>query len=75
MAKDTSCEWCGGTGRVFCYTCCGTGIGIHGDPDTSRCGECGGMGDRVCRCVSDERDEEAYQRWKLRRREKKALKR
>jgi len=28
----------------YCTTCDGTGIGQHGDPDTSRCSSCGGTG-------------------------------
>ena len=27
-----------------CPKCQGTGIGRHGDPDTSKCGKCGGRG-------------------------------
>lgn len=27
-----------------CTLCAGTGIGQHGDPDTSRCTRCGGRG-------------------------------
>lgn len=27
-----------------CALCQGTGIGQHGDPDTSRCSACGGRG-------------------------------
>jgi hypothetical protein len=34
-----------------CPTCTGTGIGQHGDPDTSRCSDCGGSG--VLRGESD----------------------
>ncbi len=29
---------------AVCASCDGTGIGMHGDPDTSRCAECGGSG-------------------------------
>ena len=28
-----------------CPTCQGTGIGQHGDPDTSKCRHCGGTGE------------------------------
>lgn len=31
-------------GKIDCQTCRGTGIGQHGDPDTSRCGDCHGRG-------------------------------
>lgn len=51
------CEWCvrimegtaqdnedEDTGERDCHLCRGTGIGQHGDPDTSRCVSCGGSG-------------------------------
>jgi DnaJ-class molecular chaperone len=30
--------------REECEPCQGTGIGTHGDPDTSKCGDCKGRG-------------------------------
>lgn len=33
-------------GSLDCGLCMGTGIGQHGDPDTSRCVSCGGSGVR-----------------------------
>jgi hypothetical protein len=36
-----------------CRACAGTGIG-HGDPDTSRCGQCGGRGYHRAECDPDE---------------------
>lgn len=35
-----------------CSLCQGTGIGQYGDPDTSRCSDCGGSG--VCRSNPDD---------------------
>ena len=32
------------TKKVDCYACRGTGIGLHGDPDTSKCTPCRGRG-------------------------------
>ena len=32
------------TSPDYCTSCDGTGIGQHGDPDTSRCSSCGGSG-------------------------------
>lgn len=39
----------------ICHTCRGSGIGMNGDPDTSRCATCGGSG-----VVGDEYDEDAH---------------
>lgn len=48
-----------------CELCRGTGIGQHGDPDTSKCHRCGGSG---VRREDDEdqgaRADEAYERWR-----------
>jgi DnaJ-class molecular chaperone len=40
------CETCEGTGNAddTCSLCTGTGIGQHGDPDTSICSQCRGKG-------------------------------
>ena len=40
------CEACGGSGEEddTCPNCRGTGIGMFGDPDTSRCSACHGNG-------------------------------
>jgi hypothetical protein len=50
---------------AMCSLCAGSGIGQHGDPDTSRCSACGGSG---AARVADEdlwaRADEAYDRWK-----------
>ena len=44
-----------------CWTCRGTGIGQFGDPDTSKCGACGGSG--VRRESAESRMERAERRW------------
>lgn len=58
-------EWC--VEGIHCFDCCacdadcptctGHGIGRTGDPDTSRCGDCGGTG--VKRAERGERDFDA----------------
>ena len=45
-----------------CRTCDGTGIGQHGDPDTSRCSSCGGSGvDRGEYDDSDDYEPDEYE--------------
>ena len=56
---STDCEFCGGDGHSACDTCLETGIGQHGDPDTSKCHDCGGKGYTVCSCVEEERQAHA----------------
>jgi len=41
----------------FCTTCKGTGIGQHGDPDTSRCHVCHGTG-RSASATQEQREYE-----------------
>ena len=52
----TTCERCDGSGKENCYECRGTGIGQHGDPDTSKCGACKGRGWNWCKCAEDAKD-------------------
>ncbi len=42
------CEKCEDSGSMGCPTCDGSGIGMHGDPDTSRCLDCKGSGSVPC---------------------------
>ncbi len=42
------CEKCEDSGTMGCPTCDGSGIGMHGDPDTSRCLVCKGHGTVDC---------------------------
>lgn len=39
-----------------CDLCQGTGIGQHGDPNTSRCSQCGGNGFYASESVRQERE-------------------
>ncbi len=56
---EEPCEGCDGEGTVTCASCQGTGIGQFGDPDTSKCGSCGGRGSIECDCAKDERQANA----------------
>ena len=45
----------------YCLQCEGTGIGRHGDPDTSKCTACSGRGYHIVDVTSypeDDRDED-----------------
>ncbi len=42
--------------EVDCDACEGTGIGMFGDPNTSRCTECKGKGTKII--YEDEKDED-----------------
>ena len=55
---ECECERCEGTGRLDCALCAATGIGQHGDPDTSRCNRCGGRGWVPCPECADRLDAE-----------------
>ena len=60
------CRECDGTGVIDCGLCLGTGIGQHGDPDTSKCGRCGGKGwDDYCGCEAgrERRNKRRAQAW------------
>lgn len=45
-----------------CPTCLGTGIGQHGDPDTSRCHRCHGSG--VLERDRGDDDDHVYEEWR-----------
>ena len=52
------CDVCEDEGTMDCASCQGTGIGQHGDPDTSKCWACHGRGSVPCYCQREEGDDE-----------------
>ena len=52
--REMGCSTCGGECVVYCRLCQGTGIGQHGDPDTSKCWRCRGTGVVPCACTKED---------------------
>ena len=52
--EDSYCSSECADGHVECDACLGTGIGQFGDPDTSKCSNCGGRGYTICAHTQDE---------------------
>lgn len=57
MDVDEQVRWADEPEEARCSACHDSGIG-HGDPDTSRCLECGPRGKS-----REDREDEAYERW------------
>lgn len=55
--ESPPCGDCHGEGRVFCQYCSGSGIGMTGPVEDSRCPVCSGLGEMPCVCVEDDDDD------------------